>query len=671
MRSSLALLTLLLFAYANVIAQDKLDIKWGKVAPADFDLSAKKIDTSNYAVIMAAVGDLEFEGNKNGGFSTKLQVRKRIKILNKKAEDLATVVLYTVTSQNGEVQVSDIKGATYNLTGDNVEVSELRKDAIFTEKVDKERGRKKFTLPNVKEGSIIEYTYVLRSDFIFNLRPWFFQDAYPVLWSEYSVTIPDMYNYVTLTKGYHPFHAKDQKRGFQSYTVMVEGDNQRSERVSVNANTTQARWVMKDVPALKQERFTSTLANHISSIEFQLSSIRYEGRPERSVMDTWDQLVKSFNEREDFGLYLSRNNGFLDDELAKIRFKNTQDTMQRVKDVFTYVRNNYTCTDHDAVYMDKNLRDVIKTKSGNVAEINLLLVALLRHIKLDAYPLILSTRDNGVTSELYPLIQKYNYVICAWQINNEYHFFDASRSMLGFDRLTSDVYNGHARLITENQALAVTLDPDALQEVEKTVVFISPNDKGKLEGILSDELGYFQSYDLRYAAKKMGVNELHKSIKKSMGTDVTVDTVYIDSLDNFDVEAKLNVQFKLNNAEEDILYISPFFGGSRVTENPFVKAERFYPVEMPYGKDETYLLNLELPAGYVVDEVPKSTRIKLNENDGMFEYLVQVSGSHIQLRSRLIINKATFDAEDYTTLRDFYAFIVKKHAEQIVIKKKS
>ncbi len=41
----------------------------------------------------------------------------------------------------------------------------------------------------------------------------------------------------------------------------------------------------------------------------------------------------------------------------------------------------------------------------------------------------------------------------------------------------------------------------------------------------------------------------------------------------------------------------------------------------------------------------------------------------LQLRCRLKLNKANFEPEDYQTLRDFFAYVVKKEDEQIVFKK--
>lgn len=108
-----------------------------------------------------------------------------------------------------------------------------------------------------------------------------------------------------------------------------------------------------------------------------------------------------------------------------------------------------------------------------------------------------------------------------------------------------------------------------------------------------------------------------------------------------------------------------------VKSNPFTSAQRLYPVEMEYPYDETYLLRLEIPAGYVVDELPKQQIVKLNpDGDGAFEYRIAEADGAISLRSRILIKRANFDPEEYDALRTFFSHIVKKHAEQIVFKKK-
>jgi hypothetical protein len=112
--------------------------------------------------------------------------------------------------------------------------------------------------------------------------------------------------------------------------------------------------------------------------------------------------------------------------------------------------------------------------------------------------------------------------------------------------------------------------------------------------------------------------------------------------------------------------------GEGYKENPFKSAQRYYPVEMPYAVDETYLLQLQVPAGYAIDEMPKQMLVKLNEDeDGVFEYRISESNGYISLRSRLRFKRSYFQPDEYEMLREFFNLVVKKHNEQIVFKKKA
>ena len=105
-------------------------------------------------------------------------------------------------------------------------------------------------------------------------------------------------------------------------------------------------------------------------------------------------------------------------------------------------------------------------------------------------------------------------------------------------------------------------------------------------------------------------------------------------------------------------------------QNSFAPAERKYPVEMPFLTENTYTLNMEIPEGYEVTELPKSVRFAFNENQGTFEYLIQQNSTGIQMRSRLRLNKTIFPPEEYPSLRDFFEQIAKKQREQIVFRRK-
>ena len=195
----------------HISAQDRSKTKFGKVTPEDFAPKAYSIDSGASAVIIADIGSTEMKGNQKGSFSLEFKNFRRAHILNKNGYDIANVEIGIYTDGRAEEDLSGLKAVTYNLENGKVVETKLdMKSAVFKDVINKNLVIKKFTFPNIKEGSIIEYQYTLNSDFIFNLQPWSFQGDYPRLWSEYNVSVPEFYYYVTLAQGYQPFFVKEK-----------------------------------------------------------------------------------------------------------------------------------------------------------------------------------------------------------------------------------------------------------------------------------------------------------------------------------------------------------------------------------------------------------------------------------------------------------------------------
>ncbi|MEO6315350.1 MAG: DUF3858 domain-containing protein [Chitinophagaceae bacterium] len=656
----------LLCPVLKITAQTKTPIKFGKITPADFIIK-EAFDSSASAVVIADVGSSEFEGNIKGWFSLVYKRTTRIKILDQKGFDAAKVEIALYSDGSAEEKLDDLKAFTYNLENGKVVGTRLEASSIFKEKRTKNYLFTKFTLPAVKEGSVIEYSYTVKSDFLYNLKAWYFQSQYPCLWSEYEVGIPEFFNYVTLSQGYLQPEFKSNTQ-FANFKITVPGGADQNQNVALDGTVYYKRWVVKNSPAIKLEKYTSALKNYISGVEFQLSSYQFQGQMPHDQMGNWILLGQKLMQNEYFGLGLSKNNNWLDDDI-KVAVKDARSKLEKAKKIFAYVRDNMTCTDNSAIYLGTTVKEAYKKHSGTVADINLLLIAMLRHENITADPVILSTRENGFTSEVYPLIQRFNYVICGADIDGAYYNLDASNPYNGFSRLPANCYNGHARVITKEAAMPVYFSADSLNEKKMTTVFISNDEKSGLTGSFRSQLGYYESLDLR-GKLKGDQNGYFKKVKSSFSFDMSVRDAGIDSLKLNDMPALIHYDFAFKPADdENIVYFNPMLSEA-YKENPFTSADRIYPVEMPYTMDETYMLNMEVPNGFTVEEIPKSVKVAFNDDEGLFEYLVQKSDGAIQLRSRIKLNKANFTPEDYTALRDFFGFIVKKQGEQIVLKKK-
>ena len=668
MRRILFLVLVSLFV-TNAIAQNKkLVVKFGDITAKDFEKKVYDIDTAAQAIVLYDFGEVKYEGNSSGNFNVLYNYHKRTRLINKNAFDEATVYIPLYKYGSVDDKLEKMEATTYNIENGEVVAIKLDKSSVFKDKVNKGVTLYKFTFPNLKEGSIIEFKYTINSPIYSRLREWYFQEGYPVLWSEYNISVPSIYDFISTRQGYNPYAIDTVSFDKEYYTILFPGDNaaEKSEVQSHLLNTYKATWAMKNVPAIKKENFTSSLSNHISKISFLLSAFRYPGRAVIPVIGTWPQVVADLMKDEEFGIDLDKNNRWLEDDVKKAVSTETDDLI-RAKKVFAYVRDNFTCVDNTSYFLSQSLKKTLQLRKGNVADINLLLVAMYRNIGLTAKPVLLSTKENGKAYEGYPIISKFNYAIAKLIINDKIFLVDASQPKLGFAKLTDDCYNGFGRTI-DALPLLVNLSPDSLLESKLTSVFIVNEEKDGMSGTFKSTLGYYESLGLRERLAKVKEEDIFNEIKKSYSYEIEMSNKLLDSVKLYDEPIQLMYDFKFN-PEEDIVYFTPLLTEG-YKENPFKASTRFYPVEMSYATNETYVLNMETPKGYVIDELPKSARINLNDGDGMFEYIIAKTSSGIQLRSRIKINKATFDPEDYQTLRDFYGFIVKKQSEPIVFKKK-
>jgi Transglutaminase-like superfamily/Domain of Unknown Function with PDB structure (DUF3857) len=677
----ICLLLCLSAVYTNVSAQDKVPIKFGKVTEADFNVQSPLIDSSTNAVVVADVGSTDFMANTSDlTFSLVFKHKKRIKLINKNGFDAATIIIPVYVSSTGkEERLEGLSAYTYNLENGKVAETKVDKDNIFSEKNSKNWVYKKFTFPAIKEGSILEYSYQIKSDFLFEFREWEFQGEYPVLWSQYDAGIPEFFKYVILSQGYQSFFINKNEESRVSFSfvehVEREGGFTAPPSSGLNTFTVDGRvdyhtWVMKDVPGLKEEPYTTTLRNAIAKIEFQLNQIAYPHSFPHNYMDNWEKISSDMMNDEDFGALITRPNNWLDDDLAVI-IKGASSQKEKIKKIYEYVRDNFTCNGDERVYVTKGLKDVFKNRGGTVADINMLLIAMLRNRDIAATPVILSTRHHGFTHEVYPLLDRFNYVIAKVNAGNETIYLDATEAKLPFGKLPPHVYNGHAREITKTTALPVYFMADSLRESDIVSVFISNMDKGTVEGTYTYNPGLYHTLSIRNKMVKTQPAEYAKSLQAEWPDDVLIENVTVDSLKKLDepVTLKFDMRLKAFENGDDLVYLNPMLG-EVMAKNPFAAAQRFYPVEMPYTFDDMYTLYMEVPKGYVVDEVPKSVRLNFNEDEGMFEYLVSANENEIQMRCRLLMKRANFTNEEYQPLRDFYSFVIKKEAEQIVFKKK-
>ncbi|RBL91626.1 transglutaminase domain-containing protein [Chitinophaga flava] len=648
-------------------AQDGPKIKYGKITKEDFELKGVTLDTGAHAIVLSSIGSSRFESD---GKELRLvyKVHTRIKIIDKNAYDLATVKIQLYKGSNDEEKLQNLKASAYNLENGEVVETKMESKNVFTDKQDKNWVARKFAVPAVKEGTIFEYTYTVTSPFFSYLRSWEFQGEYPILYSEYSVGIPEYFDYVQIPQGYEKFiSSKEVTRTTMTFRSESGGAAGPTNLTTVTPAVTIYKWALKDVPAMKEEDYITTTDNYINKVEFQLSSINWPDQPSKPIRSSWSKLMEELMKDENFGSALSNNNGFLGDVVDGL-VKNAKTDEEKATAIYHWVSSNFTCTQQSGVWISRTLKTIFNSKNGTTAEINLLLVAMLKKAQLEAYPIILSTRDNGYTYPFYPLLSRFNYTVAGVNLGDKFVNLDASDPMLGFNKLSPQCYNGHARIVNE-MATPLDFQADSLREQKFTSVIFGKVENGMMEGSFQQRPTYFESYKVRKMIKSESLDDFFDAVRKSFTGEVEISNKEIEDLKTLESSVMLKFDFKVKLDNEEMIYISPLFTEA-FRSNKFRAAERKFPVEMESVFDEIYSFNMEVPEGYVVDELPKSAMVKFNEDEGIFQYLIQQQDNHIQLRSRVKLTKANFAPEEYPSLREFFDHIVKKQAEQIVLKKK-
>jgi len=528
--NSLLLFFSVLLLSSSLKAQDKLDIKFGRVSPQDFNIDLSKVDTSYGAVIIADLGSSSFQGNQKGWFSLVFNHQIRIKILNKKGFDLGNFTIPIYVGDHGdEEKITSFRASTYNLEDGKVVETKLGKDAKFSDREDKNHILKKFSFSNVKNGSILEYNYTITSDFIANLQPWEFQGMYPVLWSEYEADIPEFFIYNTQAQGYIPFDISKTSNSNTDYKVTFNGNDNFShpETYSLTSNNTDRRWVIKNVPAFREEKFTSSAQNYISKIDFQLSGQQFPQSAYHDYLGTWNSLSEKLMQADYFGADLKRN-AWLNEDLNTIKSSGKNSPIELAQKIYAFVQANYKWKGSNQVLLSQSLRETGKNKSGNTADLNLLLTSMLLHENFQADPVILSTRSHGFVSDVYPLLDRFNYVICRLTIDSNTYLLDASKPYLSFGRIPYFCYNGNAKVLTQNPSTLVLL-ADNIKETEVTNVQLLNSGPlgGNWSGKFNQGKGQFESDEMRSEIQSKGYDAVKKDIKDRSRTDLSLDSIRI------------------------------------------------------------------------------------------------------------------------------------------------
>lgn len=599
----------------------------------------------------------------------------RIKIYNQQGYDYATIEipLYRVGAGNNEI-FSNFRGFTLNMEGGKSTRDRVRNSDMFDDDVNEFWDIKKITFPNVKEGSVIEFSYRITSPYTRSLPEFEFQGQMPVDFAEYTMEIPEYLGYKINSKGFFPLQQISNRELKEFTFVHVPTQrpgasalgSQRTERDVITQTQTTTVYTAKNVAKIIQEEYVNNFRNYITSIKPELEWVRMPRSALTTYSTTWDDIAKDAYKRRSFGGELDAKNYFETDLQAVLNSASTP--TEKTIAVFDFVKQHMSWNGNYSSFTNKGVKDAYKDRTGNVGEINLMLTAMLRHAGLNANPVLVSTKSNGIP--LFPTSTGFNYVISAVEIGNQTILLDATNPYSTPNVLPERTLNWFGRLIRKDETTQqVGLMPSTLS---RTVVNleVNVNSNSSINGRYRSSLTDHRALAFRTKYATIPENTYVQELEKKFG-DLEIDDYSIQNKTDAYKPIVESYRFSKENAYEiigDKLYINPLFFLSS-NQNPFTAEKREYPIDFSFASSSAYMINLTIPEGYNVESIPESEVYQLPDGLGEFRFMISNTGTNIQLRVTSDINIALVPSDYYESLKEYYAAMIAKQNEKIVLVK--
>ena len=617
---------------------------FGKVEKSELQMKECSFEKNAAAMVLFNKGESIFAinyGATNPVFS-QTEHHMRIKIFNKKGFEHANIKI-RYRSSDKDISIKGLKAQTYNLdAAGNIVVTKLEKSAIYDKKIDKVFSEKTFALPDVKEGSVVEYTYTLDGSFE---TAWYFQDDIPVA---VSMFVMDMAPEYEMSMVPHVSRRVEQNSTTRS-------DN----RVST--------YVMREIPSLHQEPNMTCAFDYLERMEMRLLATNFKGDIRRSALRSWPGIIKELMEDEYFGLQLKKNiprTAELDEQL-----KNISNPYQKMVTIHNFVRNNMEWDNYYSIWALDGVKSAWKSKKGNTGEINMIMINLMRDADLTARPVLVSTRENGRVNRSVADYDQFNKVLAYVEIGNEVYILDATDKFTPAHLIPLEVVASNGlvieKLSTYEWGWATLLDRD---HSDNTEVFFSGEINNQHILTCGAEVSAYDYAKVNIAPTAKLGNAALKANLTSV-PDITIDSIEVlnANVDTLPLIEKFNFTMPTMATGDYHFFSVNLFGG--LEKNPFFADER--QTDIFFGVKKNYKINASvyLPEGYEMDEMPKNVKMITPDTSMVFSRMSFFKDGMLTVRVQLEFKNLVYPVENYGEFKEFYKKLFDMLNERYVYKK--
>lgn len=652
-------LVMMLFSLFPLLNAQEPNTKMGKPTNEELTMTSYAPDEEAPAVVLYKSTRVWYD-ILAGEFKIYTEVKTRIKVLKPEGKEYADVEVPYVENASMKSTREDITGLkafAYNMENGKVVKTKMENSAVVRERIDKSNMLLKFSVPQVKEGTVIEYQYVKESDYYFSIDTWVAQTSIPVAYTVYDLLIPEYFKFSIDESGM----AKTENKMEEESMRLIGPGGQ-----SLNCVGSRYQFIGRDLPAMKGDSYVFCPLDYCKKVSAELRGLEVPGSLYKNFTSTWQEIGQGLMGDEDFGGRIKRTCP-IKDLVPSSGVANEKDVVGKMAAVYVELKKRLKWNGEYKLY-GESASKVIKDGSGSNADLNFILLSAYREAGLDARPVVMSRRTRGRLPFSHPSARQLNTFVVGVLDGQTVHFIDASVEDGYIDVLPPLLLTEQGYFLSEDGngtwLNLQTLDASKTNINIEATLAADGLVKGKYLAQLRSNMAAALKNEFRTADDSLTyINKLAER------DGISISEYAIDNRQAFSGMAAERITFsKQCDADDSHIYFSPFLIPP-MKESPFKDVKRILPVEYPYKYSLNIVVKTTLPEGYTVEEMPKPINMTTDDNGLSARVNFISQGQNFVVQFRFFVNKTFFLQTEYDVLRQVYDTLVQKCGDMVVLKK--
>jgi len=644
----LAVPLLLLIANPETVMSQIRDITFGDIPREDLEMSEYNPDPSADAVILENYASTFMRSGERIQVITDCHVR--IKIINTDGLDYANVEL---PYWSGE-KIVGLRAASYNLEEGQVVQNMVDKKSFYRDNASRYRNILRFSVPNVRPGTVIEYKYTLESPDYFSLYTFKFQEEIPVRRCVFRVEFPGYFEYKFVTGGdFKIINYKAEQKRVVFGRSTIEGFS--------------GTWRGSNIPAYRKEPFSTGSDDYFAHIGFELSKINIPGYYFQDVSPTYQKFSEKLLDRDDFGGYINKSS-VVNEKVEELKAQGGSGT-DLLRRIYAFVSDYMMWNGYNDFTASASMARVYREARGNSADINLMLLAMLRKAGITSDPVILSTRENGLINPYFAINSKFNHVVIFAVADGKSWIIDATDPIRPFNMLPTECLNGQGWVVNRHGGSWADIN-NGEHYGEDVRLEMNLDENGSLTGNATTVYESYDAWLIRKLCYLQG-EDAYRNFVQASKPKWRISGLGLENLDDSEKPIIEKTTMTIPDAAERssiFMYLNPVVDG-RTESNEFHAGERLSVIDFTCPDFWKYSCSIKIPDGWAVVNLPQSVNLRLDGGGAVFTYNISAEDGTIRLDSEISLSTVTFVPERYETIRNFWSSIIRKQAEVVILKK--